>query len=118
MTYATAFRNLTVERAFPKLNVFADPKLAHFPEVQLARAGGDLVIKGENLNLAAASRDVRVAIDGAPCNVTALSASTLTCQLPLKMRDDDLEVHVYVGDRAYVFLRFEAPNALTSLMVT
>lgn len=98
--YKSIFRNLTVERAFPKLNIFVDPKLTHFADVQLVRGGGDLVIKGENLNLAAASRDVRVAVDGAACNVTALSASTLTCQLPLKLRDEDLEVHVYVGDRA------------------
>ncbi|KAI1715743.1 plexin cytoplasmic rasGAP domain-containing protein [Ditylenchus destructor] len=95
--------NLTIERAFPKLAYFDDPTVHHFSGVQTIRpaTGGDLVIKGTNLNLAATQRDVRVTVDGKSCNVTALASSTLTCLLPLTedLGDDNLDVVIYVGDK-------------------
>jgi hypothetical protein len=50
--------------------------------------------------VAATNRDVRVTVGGKPCNVTALATSTLTCQLPNELDFDDLEVFVFVGDKA------------------
>src|SRR4051812_24475835 len=102
------FRNLTTERSFPKLIVYDDPVVHHFPDVQTIRptvpisggaGGGDLVIKGSNLNLAANQRDIRVTIDNKPCNVSALASSTLTCLLPSGLGDDNLDVLIYVGDK-------------------
>uniref|UniRef100_A0A915EUN6 Sema domain-containing protein n=1 Tax=Ditylenchus dipsaci TaxID=166011 RepID=A0A915EUN6_9BILA len=85
--------NLTSERSFPKLVIYDDPTIHKFPDVQTIRpaagGGGDLVVKGTNLNLAANQRDIRVTIDNKPCNVTALATSTLTCLLPMGLSNDN-----------------------------
>uniref|UniRef100_A0A914ID92 Sema domain-containing protein n=1 Tax=Globodera rostochiensis TaxID=31243 RepID=A0A914ID92_GLORO len=94
--------NLTTERAFPKLLVFADPRLHALPELLAIRPGGDLVLKGQHLNLAASPRDVRVSVGGLPCNVSALASNTLTCVLPAHLdeaHDDAVDVLVYIGDK-------------------
>lgn len=52
------------------------------------------------MNAAATSRDVRVTVGGKPCNITSLAISTLTCQLPSELDFEDLEVFVFIGDRA------------------
>ncbi|KAI6217562.1 Sema domain-containing protein [Aphelenchoides fujianensis] len=92
--------NLTIDRPLPRLAVYDDPRLVPFGEVLTIRPAGDLVVKGASLNVAATSRDVRVTVGGQPCNVTALSPSTLTCQLAAELPEEDLEVLVFVGDRA------------------
>lgn len=38
--------NLTIERTFPRLSVYDDPRLVPFGEVMTIKPGGDLVIKG------------------------------------------------------------------------
>uniref|UniRef100_A0A1I8BP85 Sema domain-containing protein n=1 Tax=Meloidogyne hapla TaxID=6305 RepID=A0A1I8BP85_MELHA len=97
--------NLTssADRTLPKLLVFPDPRLQPLPEVLTVRPGGDLVLKGHNLNLAASARDVRVTVGGMPCNVTALAINTLTCVLPVHLdegqRDEQMDVLVYIGDK-------------------
>lgn len=80
--------------------VYNDPIITKFSEVlHTIRSGGDLVLKGFNLNLAANLRDVRVTIDGQSCNVTALAATTITCLLPFNLGEDDLDVIIYVGNK-------------------
>nr|CAD2193070.1 unnamed protein product [Meloidogyne enterolobii] len=97
--------NLTsaADRTLPKLLVFPDARLQPLPEVLTVRPGGDLVLKGHNLNLAASVRDVRVTVGGMPCNVTALAINTLTCVLPQHLdegqRDEQMDVLVYIGDK-------------------
>lgn len=94
------FSNLTTERAFPKLIVYDDPIITKFPNVlHTIRSGGDLVLKGFNLNLAANLRDVRVTVDGKSCNVTALATTTLTCLLSDNLSDDEMDVIIYVGNK-------------------
>lgn len=91
-----------MDRAFPKLLVFPDPRLHALPELLTIRPGGDLVLKGHNLNLAASPRDVRVTVGGLPCNVSALAANTLTCVLPAHLdqaQNDAVDVLVYIGDK-------------------
>ncbi|KAI6236464.1 hypothetical protein M3Y95_00160400 [Aphelenchoides besseyi] len=92
--------NLTIDRPLPRLSVYDDPRIVPFGEVLTIRPSGDLVIKGASLNVAATTRDVRVTVGGQPCNVSALATSTLTCQLSSDLPDEDLEVFVFVGDRA------------------
>jgi hypothetical protein len=119
--------NLTIERPIPRLAVYDDPRLVPFGELLTIKPGGDLVIKGmctfsrritvtgASLNVAATSRDVRVTVGNKPCNVTALSPSTLTCQLPNDLDFDDLEVFVFIGDRAervgYVSQNIKSTNS-------
>ncbi|KAF7629263.1 Sema domain-containing protein [Meloidogyne graminicola] len=97
--------NLTssIDRTLHKLLVFPDPRLQPLPELLAVRPGGDLVLKGYNLNLAASARDVRVTVGGMPCNVTAIAVNTLTCVLPQHLdegqRDEQMDVLVYIGDR-------------------
>ncbi|KAL3114962.1 hypothetical protein niasHT_011398 [Heterodera trifolii] len=94
--------NLTADRGFPKLLVFPDPRLVPLPELLAIRPGGDLVLKGQNLNLAASPRDVRVSVGGLPCNVSALASNTLTCVLPAHLddaHDDAVDVLVHIGDK-------------------
>ncbi|CAD5219510.1 unnamed protein product [Bursaphelenchus okinawaensis] len=92
--------NLTIERSLPKLTIYDDPRVVPFGEVLTIKPSGDLVIKGASLNVAASTRDVRVVVDGKPCNVTALATSTLTCQLHPDLSDDDMEVVVFIGQRS------------------
>uniref|UniRef100_A0A7E4UM35 Sema domain-containing protein n=1 Tax=Panagrellus redivivus TaxID=6233 RepID=A0A7E4UM35_PANRE len=87
-----------------KLNVYPDPKIINISNVQSAQVGSDLVMKGENLILAAAVRDVNVTVGGAPCVVTALASVTLTCQLGPQMEEifddqDDVDVIVSIGNK-------------------
>lgn len=83
--------------------MFPDPRLQALPELLTIRPGGDLVLKGHHLNLAASPRDVRVTVGGLPCNVSALASNTLTCVLPLQLddsqRDQPMDVLVYIGDK-------------------
>lgn len=41
--------NLTVEKAFQRLNVYDDPRLVPFGDLLTIKAGSDLVIKGIEL---------------------------------------------------------------------
>lgn len=103
--------NLTIDRTgFPKLLVFPDPRLQSLTELLTIRPGGDLVLKGHDLNLAASPRDVRVTVGGLPCNVSALASNTLTCVLPPnldengfgsqnQLKNDQMDILVYIGDK-------------------
>lgn len=97
---APPFRNLTIEKSLPRLAVFDDPRIVPFGEVLSVKPGGDLVIKGASLNVAASARDIRVLVGGRACNATALAASTLTCQLSAELPEDEAEVVVLVGGRS------------------
>lgn len=80
--------------------MYDDPRIVSFGEILTVKPSGDLVIKGASLNVAASTRDIRVIVDGKPCNVTALASSTLTCQLSSDLSNEDMETVVVVGLRS------------------
>lgn len=91
--------NLTLEKTLPRLNIYDDPRVIPFGELLIIKKGGDLIIKGTSLNIAATTRDIKVRVGDQPCNVTALAINTLTCQLSNDLGFDDLEVIVFIGDQ-------------------
>ncbi|KAL1450839.1 hypothetical protein WDU94_003154, partial [Cyamophila willieti] len=65
-----------------RLTYVEDPRYLMFDKNIKYYSGDNLVIEGENLNVASDETDIRVTIGTEPCNITSLSSNQLSCIPP------------------------------------
>ncbi|KAK6025971.1 plexin cytoplasmic region [Ostertagia ostertagi] len=66
-----------------QLEVYSNPKIDQFAETRFYRPGDNyLTINGEDLNVGAMERDIKITVGGVDCQLTALARKVLTCKPP------------------------------------
>ncbi|VDK43817.1 unnamed protein product, partial [Cylicostephanus goldi] len=82
-----------------QMEVYPNPKVNEFTETRFYRPGDNyLTINGEDLNVGAMERDIKITVGGVDCQLTALARKVLTCKPPTEKPhlDGGLEPEVVV----------------------
>uniref|UniRef100_A0A8L8Q8C8 Plexin A n=2 Tax=Heligmosomoides polygyrus TaxID=6339 RepID=A0A8L8Q8C8_HELPZ len=106
------------------LEVYSNPKIDQFAETRFYRPGDNyLTINGEDLNVGAMERDIKITVGGVDCQLTALARKVLTCKPPTEKPPLEgglqPEVVVKIGNISYTAgqLSYDSPSLTSSVVM-
>ncbi|PIO63528.1 IPT/TIG domain protein, partial [Teladorsagia circumcincta] len=107
-----------------QLEVYSNPKIDQFSETRFYRPGDNyLTINGEDLNVGAMERDIKITVGGVDCQLTALARKVLTCKPPTEKPPLEgglqPEVVVKIGNISYTAgqLSYDSPSLTSSVVI-
>ncbi|WKY07930.1 hypothetical protein Q1695_007433 [Nippostrongylus brasiliensis] len=107
-----------------QLEVYSNPRVDQFAETRFYRPGDNyLTINGEDLNVGAMERDIKITVGGVDCQLTALARKVLTCKPPTEKPPLEgglqPEVVVKIGNISFTAgqLSYDSPSLTSSVVM-
>ncbi|KIH66538.1 plexin cytoplasmic region [Ancylostoma duodenale] len=107
-----------------QMEVYPNPKVDQFAETRFYRPGDNyLTINGDDLNVGAMERDIKITVGGVDCQLTALARKVLTCKPPTEKPNLEgglqPEVVVKIGNISYNagLLSYDSPSLTSGIVM-